>query len=150
MYKKNAKSKNYEPLITKGYHLPYNPNLKEAARALRKNMTPAEKHIWFKYLSNFKYQVFKQRPISNYIVDFYCPKLKLIIEVDGDSHYFEKGQKLDVIRERALKKYGLKILRFTNKDVLTNLEGVVSVIEEIPPAPLKEGGTTKNYENNTI
>jgi very-short-patch-repair endonuclease len=137
---KKIKNREYESLIATGYHLPYNPELKETAGKLRKNMTPAEKCIWYKYLRNFKYRVFRQRLIDNYIVDFYCPKLKLIIEIDGGTHFCETGCKKDTLREYTLKKFGLKILRFTNTDVLANLEGVVSVIEGIPPTPLKKGG----------
>lgn len=118
------------------YHLPYNRKLKCVARELRNNMTEAEKNIWYGYLRNFRYPVLRQKPIDNYIVDFYCPKLRLIIEIDGDTHYFEERKNYESKRTKILGKYGLKILRFTNKDILKNLSGVVDVIEKIPPAPL--------------
>ena len=70
------------------------------------------------------------------IVDFYCPKLKLVIEIDGDIHYTENAQEYDRQRTEILEGYGLKVIRFTNQEVLQNLAGVVVVIEEsIPPSP---------------
>ena len=118
-------------LITTGFHLPYNPDLKEKARDLRKNLTEAERKLWFRYLREFKHPVLRQKPIDNYIVDFYCPALGLIIEIDGDSHYTDEGKVYDEKRSRTLESYGLKILRFTNIDVLKNLEGVCQRIEEL-------------------
>lgn len=99
-------------------------------------MTLAEKKIWYDYLRNFSYRVHRQRPIDNFIVDFYCPKLKLVIEIDGDSHYSENSQEYDLQRTKILEGYGLKVIRFSNDDVLHNLDGVVSFIEgSIPPNP---------------
>ena len=117
-------------LITTGFHLPYNPTLKEAARRLRKNPTPSEKKIWYGYLRNFEHPVLRQRPIDNYIVDFYCPEYRLIVEIDGDSHFTDDGKVYDEERTKILEQYGLRVLRFTNEDVLQNLEGVIGGIEE--------------------
>lgn len=118
------------------YYLPYNKNLVERAKELRKNMTVAEKAIWHKYLRNFPYRVLRQRPIDNFIVDFYCPQLKLVIEIDGDTHFSENAQNYDAERTTVLESYGLKVIRFTNDEVLTNLEGVCREIEGlIPPSP---------------
>lgn len=123
-------------LITTGYHLPYNPDLKERARKLRKNMTPAEKKLWYQYLRNFKFPVLRQKPLDHYIADFYCAKLKLVIEIDGDSHYTNEGLLYDQRRTEILEKYGLKVLRFTNHDVMKNLQGVIKMIElQIPNPP---------------
>ena len=105
-------------------------------------MTLAEKKIWYDYLRNFPYRVHRQRPIDNFIVDFYCPKLKLVIEIDGDIHYTENAQEYDQQRTEILEGYGLKVIRFSNEDVLHHLDGVVSFIEGlIPPNPLRKGGT---------
>jgi very-short-patch-repair endonuclease len=81
------------------------------------------------YLRNFKYRVLRQRSIDNYIVDFYCAKLKLVIEVDGDSHFNEEAQAYDEQRTRILEGYGLRVLRFTNTEVLQNFEAVGEAIE---------------------
>ena len=136
-------------LITTGYHLPYDPKLMERARDLRKNMTTAERRLWYGYLRCFRYPVLRQRPIDHYIVDFYCAQLKLVIEVDGDTHYTEEGKQYDEERTFVLEGYGLQVLRFTNQQVLHELEGVWQVIQDvtlsieegIPPAPLAKGGT---------
>ena len=71
--------------LTDHHHLPYNPKLVQRAKELRKNMTKAERKLWYDYLRNFKYRVHRQRPIDQFIVDFYCFELKLVIEIDGDS-----------------------------------------------------------------
>lgn len=125
-------------LITTGYHLPYNPELKERARALRKNLTPAEKKLWYEYLRNFGHPVLRQKPIHHFIVDFYCARLKLVIEVDGDIHYTDEGLLYDKRRTEILEKYGLQVLRFTNHEVLNNFEAVIHTIQQIlnPPSPL--------------
>ena len=94
-------------------------------------MTKAEKKLWYDYLRNFQFRVHRQRPIDNFIVDFYCPKLKLIVEVDGDSHYRGDAPEYDRERSNILEGYGLKVIRFTNEEVLNNLAGVVSVIEDM-------------------
>lgn len=119
-------------------YLPYNKNLVTRAKELRKNMTKVERKLWYDYLRTFKFRVHRQRPIDNFIVDFYCPKLKLVIEVDGDIHCTENAQEYDRQRTEILEGYGLKVIRFTNEEVLQNLAGVVEVIEGlIPPSLLK-------------
>jgi very-short-patch-repair endonuclease len=64
------------------FHLPYNRQLVEKAKELRKNMTPAERKLWSGYLRTFKFRILRQRPINNFIVDFFCAQLRLVIEVD--------------------------------------------------------------------
>jgi len=101
------------------------------ARALRKEMTRAEKLLWQelrnKKLKGFKFR--RQHPISFYIVDFYCHKLKLVIEVDGLYHDNEEQQIKDKKRTAAIERHGLHIIRFTNEEVFTNLKGVLEKIE---------------------
>jgi very-short-patch-repair endonuclease len=111
------------------FHLPYNPQLVERAKHLRKNMTIAEQKLWKNYLKNFKYRVLRQRPIDHFIVDFYCPNLKLVIEIDGDSHYTKDAIIYDQARTEKLESYDLRIIRFTNQEVLHNFEVVCGVIE---------------------
>jgi very-short-patch-repair endonuclease len=105
-------------LISTGYHIAYNPKLKERARELRKNMTSAEKKLWDNYLKNFFYPVLRQKPLDNYIVDFYCPTLKLVIEIDGDIHNTKDAFEYDKLRTEVLAGYGLRVIRFSNDDVL--------------------------------
>lgn len=97
--------------------LHYNKNLKPLARELRKNMTDAERLIWsrvrMKELTG--YQFYRQRAIGNCIVDFYCPKAKLVIEIDGGQHYSEEGLEVDQLRDSHITNLGLRVLRFTNQ-----------------------------------
>lgn len=124
------------PLNTTNYHLPYNSKLVERAKELRKNPTPAEKKLWQYYLRTFKFRVLRQRPIDNFIVDFYCAALKLVIEVDGDSHFTAEGQAYDLERTRILQSYGLRVVRFTNAQVMNYFADVCGEIEAlIPPNP---------------
>ncbi len=119
-------------VIQSPYHLPYNPELVTLAKEMRKNMTRAECRLWFDYLKDFPFPVYKQRPIDKYIVDFYCPELKLVIEVDGDSHFVDDvAEKADLERTRKLEALGVKVIRFTNHDVLQQLGAVIEEIESI-------------------
>jgi len=110
----------------------YNKNLKDHSRTLRKNMTDAERLLWSrirrKQLKG--HQFYRQKIIGSYIVDFFCPKTKLIIELDGSQHYEEKVMKRDKRRDAYLKNLGLKVLRFSDRDVFKNLNGVLQKIFE--------------------
>ncbi|WP_103669995.1 endonuclease domain-containing protein [Pseudanabaena sp. BC1403] len=118
------------------FHLPYNPALIPRAKELRKNMTPAERKLWHQYLRTFKFKVYRQRPIDYFIADFYCPSLKLVIEVDGERHYSDEGKDYDQERTQQLEGYGIKVIRFTNHQVLNEFESVYAEIERmIPPSP---------------
>lgn len=105
--------------------LPYNKNLTERARENRKNPTKAESKIWHEVLRMRQFVDFKflrQKPIDNYIVDFYCSELRLVIEIDGDSH--AETVEYDAVRTSILESLGLHVVRFTNDDVLRNIEAV--------------------------
>ena len=118
--------------------LPYNGNLKQYSRQLRGNMTDAERHLWAKIrMKQLKgYQFYRQKPIGDYIVDFFCPRAKLVIEVDGSQHFSDEMTEHDRIRNEYLSSLGLRVLRFTNTDVLTHIERVVeSIDKEIPLSP---------------
>lgn len=105
--------------------IPYNTHLKEKARENRKNPTIAEKIFWCNILkaSPFnKYKFTKQKPLLTFIVDFYCSSLSLAIEVDGDTH--AQQVQYDLIRAKNLNRYGVRLIRYTNHDILHNLDGV--------------------------
>ncbi len=110
--------------------LSYNKRLKQFSRNLRKNMTEAEKLLWSKIRrKQLKgLQFYRQKIIGNYIVDFYCPESKLVIEVDGGQHYRAEGKGKDHVRDDYMKKTGISVLRFSDRDVLKQIN---SVIEEI-------------------
>ena len=108
----------------------YNPKLKELARTFRNNSTLSEVLLW-NYLKGKQmrgYDFHRQKPINNYIVDFFCPRLRLIIEIDGQSHAF-KGKE-DEKRANHLESSGFCILRFDDLDVKKNMEGVLVAIEK--------------------
>ncbi|MFH2107120.1 MAG: endonuclease domain-containing protein [Chrysiogenia bacterium] len=111
-------------LITTGFHLPYNPDLVGHARLMRKALTSAEKKLWEGLLRDFKFRVLRQRPIDNFIVDFYCPKLKLVIEIDGAGHFKDEGRALDKERTEILVAYGLRVVRFSDHDVMIHFTRV--------------------------
>ncbi len=110
--------------------LPYNKELKQYSRELRKNMTEAENLLWSKIRrKQLKgYQFYRQKVIGNYIVDFYCPKANLIIELDGSQHYSVKGEVNDRNRDDYMIRLGLNVLRFSDKEVFKNLKGVLEII----------------------
>jgi very-short-patch-repair endonuclease len=115
-------------LITTGFHLPYNPDLVGLARLMRKDATPAENKLWIGLLHDFKFRVLRQRPIDNFIVDFYCPKMKLVIEIDGAGHFKDEGKALDRERTEILEAYGLQVIRFSDYDVMMHFSGVCEKI----------------------
>ena len=108
----------------------YKKKLKNISRTLRKNMTDTEKFLWYRIRKGQckNYQFYRQRPIGNYIVDFYCPKGKIILELDGGQHYTPEGTKRDIKRDDYFKKLGLKVLRFSDREILENIEGVLEKI----------------------
>jgi very-short-patch-repair endonuclease len=112
--------------------LPFNRRLKEKARELRKNMTDAESHLWAKIRrKKLKgYQFYRQKNIGNYIVDFYCPAAKLIVEIDGSQHYSKMGIKKDKTRDSFLEGLGFTVLRFSDREVLKNINGVLELIHQ--------------------
>ena len=93
-------------------------------------MTDAEISLWSKLRRKQLYglQFYRQKPLGNYIVDFYCPAAQLVIEIDGGQHYTEKGQAQHYERDAFLKDMGLSVLRFSNLDALGNIDGVVAEI----------------------
>jgi very-short-patch-repair endonuclease len=110
----------------------YSKELQSYARELRKNMTDAEVRLWARIKSRQLngYQFYRQRIINRHIVDFYCPRLKLVIELDGGQHYSDEMAHKDKKRDEYLSNLGLKILRFTDTDVLVNTDAVLDNILE--------------------
>jgi len=110
--------------------LPRNKNLKNHSTELRNNATRQENHLWYDFLRKHHLHFYRQRIIANYIVDFYCPKAKLVIELDGAQHYDEKALEYDGSRTKYLNSLGLCVLRFSNRDIDNYFEGVCQSIEE--------------------
>lgn len=115
------------------FHLPYNPELIPRARVLRKNMTPAERKLWYEFLRNVSVRVLRQRPIHHFIVDFYCPACKLVIEIDGAHHGTDQTKAYDQDRTSILEGYGLQVIRFTNQQVMHVFEDVCQQLMAVLP-----------------
>ena len=113
--------------------MPYiqNRRLVPLARELRKNMTPQERDLWYKYLRSHPLKFTRQKVLGKYIADFYCASAKLVIELDGSQHYEEKGLEADRERTEFLKSYGIRVLRIPNNAVTKNLRGVCDYIDGI-------------------
>jgi very-short-patch-repair endonuclease len=124
--------------------LRYRAQLKPKARQLRKHMTDSERVLWSRLRGKqlFKVQFYRQKPIGEYIVDFYAPRAKLVVEVDGSQHMAAEQAEKDDLRDAYLAAVGLRVLRFNSREVLKETDAVVEVIyrtiaealnREIPP-----------------
>ena len=110
--------------------LKYNPQLKTRARTLRSNLTDAEQRLWSRLRGKqiLGRQFYRQRPIGNYIVDFYAPTTRLVIELDGAHHFNTPQASYDRRRSEYLEKLGLKVLRFDDRQVLLEMDSVLQVV----------------------
>ena len=112
-----------------GMHAGAKPEIFRFAEKLRANMTEAEKRLWaFLRLKPQGYKFRRQHPFARYVLDFYCHKAKLAIEIDGKYHELPGQKKLDKTRTSEIKNMGVKELRFTNEEVLTQFESVKKTI----------------------
>ena len=119
--------------------LNYSKNLKEKARQLRKNPTDSERRLWSRVRNKqiMGVQFYRQKPIRNYIVDFYAPAANLVIEVDGSQHHENAHFKKDIARDKVLCELGLVVLRFNSREVLLQTDVVVLRIYEAVAEQLK-------------
>lgn len=108
-----------------------NNQLLDTARELRRNLTKQERHLWYDFLRYYPIKIYKQRIIDNFIVDFYCAKAKLVIEIDGAQHYTQQGKTHDKFRTEAIQKYELMVIRFSNNDVDTKFDSVCNTIDRV-------------------
>lgn len=99
------------------------------SRSLRRDPTPTEKKLWFEFLREQPEKFTRQKPLGRYIADFYCSAHRLVIEVDGDSHFTDDGRR-DANRTAALEALGVRVIRFTNEDVTQRFEGVCAEIQK--------------------
>src|SRR3954454_8422291 len=104
--------------------IPYRRDLTPRAKALRRESTRPELKLWFEFLRDLPEKFTRQKPLGSYIADFYCSASSLVIELDGDSHYTDGAQSYDKSRTASLSSLGIRVIRFTNDDVMRNFEAV--------------------------
>ena len=121
-------------MAVRGTYSSYRRRLVIRARELRRHSTPAETKLWFDFLRGCPAKFSRQKPLGNYVADFYCASHRLVVEIDGDSHYTAAGKQHDAARDARLQRQGFRILRFTNEDVMQRFEGIcleiAALIEE--------------------
>ena len=119
----------------------YNKKLASNAKALRKNMTKEERHLWYDFLKTLPLMVHRQKVIGNYIVDFYIAEAKLVIELDGSQHYEVEGKRADENRDMYLKALDLTVVRYSNADIHNRFESVCEDIYQhiVPFIPSSDG-----------
>jgi very-short-patch-repair endonuclease len=106
----------------------YRKDLTARAQSLRRDPTPAEKKLWFEFLRDLPFKFTRQKPLGRYVADFYCSSERLVIELDGDSHYTERAEQYDERRTASLELHGIRVIRFMNADVVQNFEAVCGAI----------------------
>lgn len=116
----------------------HNKNNIPLARTLRKNMTKEERHLWYDFLRDYPVKFLRQKPIGKYIVDFYCAKAKLVIELDGSQHYKKINIEKDTERTEFLERFGLIVVRVPNNQVSLNFRGVCEYIDNIVKQSLSQ------------
>ena len=111
------------------------------AKALRKNMTPWERKLWYEFLRYYPIRFQRQKAIGNYIADFYCAKARLVIELDGGGHYTAEQIEKDNIRTKELESMDLTVLRVCNLDIDHNFSGVCEYIDLIVKKSLPQSAS---------
>ena len=109
----------------------HNSALTENARALRKNMTGEERHLWYDFLRDYPVRFLRQKVIDHYIVDFYCHEARLIIELDGSQHYEDRQMEKDIERTKDLSQFGITVIRIPNHQINQNFRNVCEYIDLI-------------------
>ena len=115
--------------------IPYRRDLKRSSQSLRRDPSPAERKLWYEFLRALPTKFTRQKPLGHYIADFYCASERLAIEVDGDSHYSDGAQQYDERRTMQIQAEGVKVVRFTNAEVMQDFEGVCAAILRVIAKP---------------
>lgn len=122
-------------MAVRGAYLNYRRKLVARGRDLRRRPTPAETKLWFDFLRRCPAKFSRQKPLGNYIADFYCASRRLVVEIDGDTHFTDAGEAYDASRDAALRQQRLRVLRFTNDDVMQRFEAVCMEIAAVLEEP---------------
>ena len=107
----------------------HNKSLVSNAKSLRKNMTKEERHLWYDFLRNYDIRFLRQKVLGRYIVDFYCPEARPVIELDGSQHYDPIGIQKDTERTCYLQQYDITVIRIPNNEIMRNFRGVCEYID---------------------
>ena len=107
----------------------YNKSNIPLAKAMRKNMTPWERKLWYNFLRHYPVRFQRQKAIGNYIVDFYCAKARLVVELDGGGHYTINQAEKDKLRTEELESMNLTVIRICNLDIDRNFNGACEYID---------------------
>ncbi len=116
----------------------YDSEKRRFAAELRRQATKEEKHLWYDFLSKSEIRFQRQKAIDNFIVDFYCHKAKLIIEIDGSQHYTKEGKIYDAFRTEILEGYDLAVIRFTNGQINRRFDDVCEYIKIVVEKRIEE------------
>lgn len=122
-------------IVMRGRH---NKHIVPLAKHLRKSMTDEEKHLWYDFLRTYPVRFIRQKIIDGYIVDFYCAKAKIVIELDGSQHGEEENLLKDSVRDSELLKYDIKVIRIPNYEIWKNFTGVCDHIDSIVKQSLSQ------------
>ena len=130
----------------------YNKTNIPLAKTLRKNMTPWERKLWYEFLRNYPIRFQRQKAIGNYIADFYCAKARLVVELDGDGHFFNKQEQKDATRTKELESMNLTVIRICNLDIDRNFNGVceyidLAVKQSLPQSPAVTAPSSEGAED---
>lgn len=108
-----------------------NSKLVSTARKLRKNMTKEERKLWYEFLKDYPIKFYRQRVVGKYVVDFYCAKANLVVELDGSTHYEPANQEKDEERTQVLNGFNLDVVRVPNNYVKDNFSGVCEYLDQL-------------------
>lgn len=109
----------------------HKPDFTKNAKALRKNMTAEERHMWYDFLRDYPVRILRQKVIDSFIADFYCHAARLVIELDGSQHYEPAGKLKDSVRTTQIEKRGLLVIRIPNNAVRQNFRGVCEYLDAV-------------------
>ena len=129
---------------------PYNGANIPLAKELRKNMTPWERKLWFEFLRYHPVRFQRQKAIGDHIVDFYCAKARLVVELDGGGHYTEEQEERDAVRTNKLEAMGLSVLRICNLDIDNNFNGACEYIEQAVRRSLPRSASLTGQKVNQV
>ena len=120
------------------YMMPEDCTLLERAKELRRNMTQEERKLWYLFLRKHRFRFYRQKIMGRYICDFYCPQVRLVIELDGSQHYTEKEEAYDRKRTAFLESYHIQVIRFYNGKINLHFKEVCMEIERVIDERIKQ------------